>query len=109
MGGCGRPAGGGGLGGLRAAGTKVFLHLPGFWSPVGTPEAALLLEKVGTPAGQKEDVLIKHSLARRQLTGSRHVMSVETIMDTADASTVVKGVQDTGGPGHGGGPKFKAD
>lgn len=54
MGGCGGPAGGRGLGGLRAAGTEVFL-LPGFWSPVGSPEATLLLENVGTPAGQRED------------------------------------------------------
>lgn len=54
MGGCGRPAGGRGLRGLGAAGTKVFL-LPGFWSPVGSPEATLLLENVGTPAGQNED------------------------------------------------------
>lgn len=69
MGGCGRPAGGRALRGLRAAGTKVFLHLPGFWSPVGSPEATLLLENVGTPAAQKEDSSRQAFVSKETING----------------------------------------
>lgn len=51
---CGKPVGGSGLRGLRAAATKVFIYLPGFWFPVSSPEATLLLKNARTPAGKKK-------------------------------------------------------
>lgn len=101
MGGRGRPAGGRGLRGLRAAGTEVFLHLPGFWSPVGSPEATLLLEHVGTPAGQKED------------SSPQALVSKETInrvKKNNDWVNIRTGTQSTRGPKDTvAAPQFKAD
>lgn len=107
MGGCGRPAGGRGLRGLRAAGTKVFLHLPGFWSPVGSPEATLLLDNVGTPAGQKEDSPHQALVSKETINKVNKNNDCGNIYGHVQTFlSWLKNCRAPGAQGHGGGPQI---